>query len=99
MNKILVIIYILDFILIIISIINLIRANKYLNERNNDLKELIEATEANQELRFDNFKYEELIKEIYKILSENSSEKEKITKIEEVIKSANKITSNKHINI
>lgn len=86
MNKILVIIYIINFILILISIINLIRANKYLNKGNNNLKQLIEAKEANQELRFQNSEYEEMLNKIKRIVFEDTCLLEKINKIIEVIK-------------
>ena len=86
MSKILTIIYIINFILILISIINLIRANKYLNKGNNNLKQLIEAKEANQELRFQNSEYEEMLNKIKRIVFEDTCLLEKINKIIEVIK-------------
>lgn len=90
MNKILVIIYILDFILIIISIINVVRANKCLSTRNQDLKELIEVKESNQELRFENYEYQDIFKEISKIVSESGQGTivNRFNKIKEVIQSA-----------
>ena len=43
MQLIISIIYIIDTLLIIISIINLLRVNKNLDSKNNELEELIEA--------------------------------------------------------
>lgn len=84
-------IYIIELLLIIISIINLVRASRYLSTRNQDLKELIEVREANQELRFDNYEYQNTIKAIYRIIEEDDKEEaiDKISKIKEVIQSAN----------
>lgn len=83
------VIYIIDFILIIISIINIIRANKHLNTRNQDLKELIKAKEINQKLSFDVLVYENIFNAICEIVFGKSKEsaEDKITKIKEVIQS------------
>ena len=84
-------IYIIELLLIIISIINLVRASRYLSTRNQDLKELIEVREANQELRFDNYEHQNTLKAIYRIIEKDTTEEatDKISKIKEVIQSAN----------
>lgn len=90
MQAITIVIYIIDLILVIASIINIIRANKHLNTRNQDLKELIEAKESNQELRFENYEYQDVFKEISKIVLENGQGTivDRFDKIKEVIQSA-----------
>lgn len=74
MQLIISIIYIIDTLLIIISIINLLRVNENLDSKNNELEELIAAKEANQELRFENSEYEDTFNAILqtKITSKNS---------------------------
>lgn len=91
MQLIISIIYIIDTLLIIISIINLLRVNKNLDSKNNELEELIEAKEANQELRFENSEYEDTFNAIQKIVNEKGqgSIVDRFDKIKEVIKSAN----------
>jgi hypothetical protein len=91
MQLIISIIYIIDTLLIIISIINLLRVNKNLDSKNNELEELIEAKEANQELRFENSEYEDTFNAIQKIINEKGqgSIVDRFDKIKEVIKSAN----------
>ena len=91
MQLIISIIYIIDTLLIIISIINLLRVNKNLDSKNNELEELIEAKEANQELRFKNSEYEDTFNAIQKIVNEKGqgSIVDRFDKIKEVIKSAN----------
>lgn len=90
MQTIMIAIYIIGLILIIISIINVVRVNKHLNTRNQDLKELIEAKESNQELRFENYEYQDIFKEISKIVLENGQGTivDRFDKIKEVIQSA-----------
>ena len=92
MQLIISIIYIIDTLLIIISIINLLRVNKNLDSKNNELEELIEAKEANQELRFENSEYEDTFNAIQKIINEKGqgSIVDRFDKIKEVIQSANK---------
>ena len=84
MQLIISIIYIIDTLLIIISIINL-------DSKNNELEELIEAKEANQELRFENSEYEDTFNAIQKVINEKGqgSIVDRFDKIKEVIKSAN----------
>lgn len=91
MQLIISIIYIIDTLLIIISIINLLKVNKNLDSKNNELEELIEAKEANQELRFENSEYEDTFNAIQKIINEKGqgSIVDRFDKIKEVIKSAN----------
>lgn len=91
MRLIISIIYIIDTLLIIISIINLLKVNKNLDSKNNELEELIEAKEANQELRFENSEYEDTFNAIQKIINEKGqgSIVDRFDKIKEVIKSAN----------
>lgn len=90
MQTIIIAIYVIELILIIISIINLVRVNKYLDTKNQELKELIESKEANQELRFENYEYEDILNEIYKIIFKNGqgSIVDRFDKIKEVIQSA-----------
>ena len=85
------IIYIIDTLLMIISLINLLRVNENLDSKNNELEELIEAKEANQELRFENSEYEDTFNAIQKIINEKGqgSIVDRFEKIKEVIKSAN----------
>ena len=91
MKMISLIIHTIDFILIIISIINLIIAYQQKDKENKNLEELIKAKEANCELRFENYEYEVIIKTIYKIVSEKGQGSiiDRFFKIKEVIKSAN----------
>ena len=91
MKMISLIIHTIDFILIIISIINLIIAYQQIDKANDNLEELIKAKEANCELRFENYEYEVIIKTIYKIVSEKGQGSiiDRFFKIKEVIKSAN----------
>ena len=86
------IIYIIDTLLMIISLINLLRVNENLDSKNNELEELIEAKEANQELRFENSEYEDTFNAIQKIINEKGqgSIVDRFDKIKEVIQSANK---------
>lgn len=91
MQLIISIIYIIDTLLMIISLINLLRVNENLDSKNNELEELIEAKEANQELRFENSEYEDTFNAIQKIINEKGqgSIVDRFDKIKEVIKSAN----------
>ena len=91
MQLIIIIIYIIDTLLIIISIINLLRVNENLDSKNNELEELIAAKEANQELRFENSEYEDTFNAIQKIINEKGqgSIVDRFDKIKEVIQSAN----------
>lgn len=91
MQLIISIIYIIDTLLMIISLINLLRVNENLDSKNNELEELIEAKEANQELRFENSEYEDTFNVIQKIINEKGqgSIVDRFDKIKEVIKSAN----------
>lgn len=92
MQLIISIIYIIDTLLMIISLINLLRVNKNLDSKNNELEELVEAKEANQELRFKNSEYEDTFNAIQKIINEKGqgSIVDRFDKIKEVIQSANK---------
>lgn len=96
MQLIISIIYIIDTLLMIISLINLLRVNKNLDSKNNELEELVEAKEANQELRFKNSEYEDTFNAIQKIINEKGqgSIVDRFDKIKEVIQSANKNNSN-----
>lgn len=89
MKALIAIIYVSDFILIIISIINIIKVNKHLNIRNQDLKELIKVKEINQKLSFDILEHENIFNAICEIVFGKSKEsaEDKITKIKEVIQS------------
>lgn len=91
MQLIISIIYIIDTLLMIISLINLLRVNENLDSKNNELEELIEAKEANQELRFENSEYEDTFNAIQKIINEKGqgSIVDRFDKIKEVIQSAN----------
>ena len=91
MQLIISIIYIIDTLLMIILLINLLRVNENLDSKNNELEELIEAKEANQELRFENSEYEDTFNAIQKIINEKGqgSIVDRFDKIKEVIKSAN----------
>ena len=86
------VIYVINMILILFSIMNLIRANKYLDTENQNLDELAKAQEANLELRIENYEYEEIMKAIYKIVFEKGQGSiiDRFFKIKEVIQSANK---------
>lgn len=92
MQLIISIIYIIDTLLMIISLINLLRVNENLDSKNNELEELVEAKEANQELRFKNSEYEDTFNAIQKIINEKGqgSIVDRFDKIKEVIQSANK---------
>ena len=91
MQLIISIIYIIDTLLMIISLINLLRVNENLDSKNNELEELIAAKEANQELRFENSEYEDTFNAIQKIINEKGqgSIVDRFDKIKEVIQSAN----------
>ena len=84
-----IVIYIIDLMLIIASIINIIKVNKHLNTRNQVLKELIKAKEINQKLSFNILEYENIFNAIYEIVFGKSKEsiEDKINKIKEVIQS------------
>ena len=75
-----------------VSILNLIRAIKYFNNVNKDLEELIKVKEANCELRFENYEYEDIFKKVNSVVSEkgHGSITDRFFKIKEVIQSANK---------
>ena len=87
-----IVIYVIDLIPIFISIINLIRVNRYIDTENQNLKELIKAKEANLELRFENYEYEEILNNINIAAFEKGqgSIVDRFDKIKEVIHSANK---------
>ena len=87
-----IVIYVIELILIFISIINLIRVNRYIDTENQNLKELIKAQEANLELRFENYEYEEILNNINIAAFEKGqgSIVDRFDKIKEVIQSANK---------
>ena len=85
-------VYIIEIVLMIASIINLLRLKRYLDTKDEEIQELIKAKEANQELRFENYEYENIFKVIYKIANEKGqgSIEDRFNKIKEVIQSANK---------
>lgn len=87
--KIVAIFYIINIILIIAAVINLVRIDKMLKHKNEELKELIDAREANQELRFENIEYEDTLNAIYIIAFEQKQGTivDRLDKIKEVIKS------------
>lgn len=92
MKIIMIVIYAIELILIFVSIINLIRANRYFNTENKNLEELIKAEEANFELRFENYEYEDILNKINIAVFEKGqgSIVDRFDKIKEVIQSANK---------
>lgn len=92
MKMVMIVIYVIELILIFISIINLIRVNRYIDTENQNLKELIKAQEANLELRFENYEYEEILNNINIATFEKGqgSIVDRFDKIKEVIQSANK---------
>lgn len=92
MKMVMIVIYVIELILIFISIINLIRVNRYIDTENQNLKELIKAQEANLELRFENYEYEEILNNINIAAFEKGqgSIVDRFDKIKEVIQSANK---------
>lgn len=92
MKKVMIVIYVIELIPIFISIINLIRVNRYIDTENQNLKELIKAKEANLELRFENYEYEEILNNINIVAFEKGqgSIVDRFDKIKEVIQSANK---------
>ena len=92
MTIVMIVIYVIELIPIFISIINLIRVNRYIDTENQNLKELIKAKEANLELRFENYEYEEILNNINIAAFEKGqgSIADRFDKIKEVIQSANK---------
>ena len=92
MKIVMIVIYVIELILIFISIINLIRVNRYIDNKNHDLEEIIKAKEANLELRFENYEYEEILNNINIAAFEKGqgSIVDRFDKIKEVIQSANK---------
>lgn len=86
--KIVAIFYIIDIVLIIATIIDLAKVDKMLKHKNEELKELIDATEANQELRFENIEYQDILNTINKIVFEQNQGTvvDRFDKIKEVIK-------------
>lgn len=92
MKIVMIVIYVIELIPIFISIINLIRVNRYIDTENQNLKELIKAKEANLELRFENYEYEEILNNINIAAFEKGqgSIADRFDKIKEVIQSANK---------
>lgn len=91
-KSIMIIIYIIGVMLVLVSIINLIKAYQCLEDANNSLEELIKAKETNLELNLENYEYEGIIKKINVIIFQNGqgSITDRFFKIKEVIKSANK---------
>lgn len=92
MKIVVILIYIINLILIIASLINVIRANKYIDTRNKQLKELIDAREANNELRFENYEYQYKFEKIEKTIFQKGqgSIVDRFDKIKDVIQSTNK---------
>ena len=92
MKIVMTVIYAIELILIFISIINLIRVNRTIDTENKNLEELIKAKEANMELRFENYEYEEILNNINIAAFEKGqgSIVDRFDKIKEVIQSANK---------
>ena len=92
MKIVMIVIYAIELILIFISIINIIRVNRTIDTENKNLEELIKAKEANLELRFENYEYEEILNNINIAAFEKGqgSIVDRFDKIKEVIQSANK---------
>lgn len=92
METVLILIYIIDLILIVISLINAIRVNQYIDTRNEQLNEIIEARETNAELRFENYEYQYTLDTIEKIIFQKGqgSIVDRFDKIKDVIQSTNK---------
>ena len=92
MKIVMIVIYAIELILIFISIINLIRVNRTIDTENKNLEELIKAKEANMELRFENYEYEEILNNINIAVFEKGqgSIVDRFDKVKEVIQSANK---------
>lgn len=92
MKLILISIYIVDFILILFTIRNLIKANNYFDKENESFKNLIEIEEANFKLELQIYEYEKILKEINLIISEKGqgSIVDRFDKIKEVIQPASK---------
>lgn len=92
MPTVVILIYIINLILIIASLINVIKATKYIEKRNDQLKELIKAKEANTELRFENYEYQDTLNAIEKIIFQKGqgSIVDRFDKIKDVIQSTNK---------
>lgn len=90
MPKFLIAFYILQMVLLFISIFNLRRADEILDENNSNFKELVDAKEANVQLRFQILEQEECLNKIDRIINQKSQETivERYDKIKEVIQSA-----------
>lgn len=92
METVLILIYIIDLILIVVSLINVIRVNQYLNTRNEQLNELIETKETNTKLILENYEYQYTLDTIEKIIFQKGqgSIVDRFDKIKDVIQYANK---------
>lgn len=90
MPKFLIAFYILQMVLLFISIFNLRRADEILDENNSNFKELVDAKEANVQLRFQILEQEECLNKIDRIINQKGQETiiERYDKIKEVIQSA-----------
>lgn len=90
MPKFLIAFYILQMVLLFISIFNLRRADEILDENNSNFKELVDAKEANVQLRFQILEQEECLNKIDRIINQKGQGTiiERYDKIKEVIQSA-----------
>lgn len=90
MPKFLIAFYILQLVLLFISIINLSKVDEVLDKNNNNLKEFIDAKEANTQLRYQNLEQEEYLNKIDRIINKKGQGTiiERYDKIKEVIQSA-----------
>ena len=89
MPKFLIAFYILQLVLLFISIINLSKVDEVLDKNNNNLKEFIDAKEANTQLRYQNLEQEECLNKIDRIINKKGQGTiiERYDKIKEVIQS------------
>ncbi len=85
MKAIMIVISIIELILIVISIINLARANKYLNIKNQELEEIIDTKESNKELRFENEELNLFKSKVVNIINEKATIVYKHDKIKELV--------------
>lgn len=90
MLKFLIAFYILQLILLFVSIINLSKVDKILDKNNNNLEEFIDVKEANTQLRYQNLEQEECLNKIDRIINQKGQGTiiERYDKIKEVIQSA-----------
>ena len=92
MKTITILLIIIDFILLVASIMNLIKANKYLNIETNNLEELIKEKEKNLKATLKICEYKYILNEIAMILykTDQLTSVDRCDKIKEVIQLTNK---------